>query len=571
MPNNEVGADTAQQQDALGQHDGLRLHHALRPEQIAIVVTIFVAWLFAGLLGHDPWKPDEAQTFGIVYEMVQTGGWVVPKLAGEPFLENPPLYYLVAASFAKFFAPLLPLHDGARLATGFFLLLTLTFTALTGRELYGRGYGVVSAVILIGCLGLLVHAHQIITDAALLAAVAIALYGLALASRGRLRGGFWLGTGIGIGFFAQGVFAPLVFALVAIALPICFRSWRARPYFLCLAVAAIAAAPWLALWPYALHRQAPMLFNVWLETNAINLFDLKPSALAYYLSILPWYAWPALPLALWSLWHGRAAGWGNAGVHLPVVSFIVMLLTLSVAATASEIYALPLLVPLALLASTSANSLRRGAANALDWFGIMTFGLAAALLWLGWFALLSGHPMRLAARLARYAPGFRGEFSLFPFAISIVFSVLWVALVARIGPSNRRAFINWAGGITLAWVMAMTLWLPFIDTVKSYRPTFWSLKQALPADWQCLASQGLGESQRALLHYFAGIVTRRAERAGDASGCELLLIQTTASDKNSPGEAWEKIWEGTRPGDRHERYRLYRLVEVRTAVNRPAR
>ncbi|MBC7944852.1 MAG: glycosyltransferase family 39 protein [Burkholderiales bacterium] len=548
--------------DALGsavQADDVRgFRQALRPDQIAIVVTIFLAWLFAGLLGHDPWKPDEAHTFGVVYEILQNGNWLVPRLAGEPFIQNPPLYYMVAAGFARLFEPLLPLHDGARLASGLFLVLTLTFTALAGRELYGRGYGIVAAVVLIGCLGLLVRAHQIIADVALLTAIAIGLYGLALTERRRVRAGLWLGAGVGIGFFSQGLFAPLVFALVAIVLPIFFAAWRTRDYLVCLAIAVLTAAPWLVFWPYALHLQAPVLFDAWLATNVLNLFDLNPSEPAYYLSILPWYAWPAWPLALWSLWYGRSSGWRSAGFQLPVVSFVVMLLALSLAAEASEVYALPLLLPLALLASSSATSLRRGAANALDWFGIMTFGLMAALLWLGWVASLTGEPVRLAARLARYLPDFRAEFGAFAFAVSLVFSALWIALVARTGRSNRRAFINWAGGITLVWLMAMTLWLPFIDTAKSYRSTFLSLKQSLPGGWQCVASQGLGESQRAMLHYFADVVTRRVERAGDTGGCELLLVQTTPGDSNPPDESWEKIWEGSRPNDRRERYRLYR-------------
>jgi hypothetical protein len=46
--------------------------------------------------------------------MLQSGDWLVPTLAGEPFMDKPPLFYWTAALFAKLFSPLLPLHDGAR-------------------------------------------------------------------------------------------------------------------------------------------------------------------------------------------------------------------------------------------------------------------------------------------------------------------------------------------------------------------------------------------------------------------------------------------------------------------------
>ena len=58
-------------------------------------------WLVPGLIGHDPWKPDEAYTFGIVYHIIQTWDWVVPMLVGEPSLEYPPLYYLTAAEIGR--------------------------------------------------------------------------------------------------------------------------------------------------------------------------------------------------------------------------------------------------------------------------------------------------------------------------------------------------------------------------------------------------------------------------------------------------------------------------------------
>src|ERR1700688_2852132 len=92
------------------------------PEQIALF-AFCLSWLVLGLIGHDPWKPDEAYTLGLVYHIVHSGDWVVPALAGEPFIEKPPLYFVTAALFAKAFSWLVPLHDGARLATAFYICL----------------------------------------------------------------------------------------------------------------------------------------------------------------------------------------------------------------------------------------------------------------------------------------------------------------------------------------------------------------------------------------------------------------------------------------------------------------
>ena len=101
--------------------------HPVTPLKALMLGTLCVVWLLTGLVGHDPWKPDEAYSFGLIFSMLQGEHWLVPTLAGDPFMENPPLFYWTAALSAQLFSPLLPLHDGARLASGFYTGLTLLF------------------------------------------------------------------------------------------------------------------------------------------------------------------------------------------------------------------------------------------------------------------------------------------------------------------------------------------------------------------------------------------------------------------------------------------------------------
>src|SRR5438309_5020008 len=56
------------------------------------LAALIVTYLLPGVVGHDPWKQDEAYTFGIVLHMLESGDWVVPTLAGQPFMEKPPLF-----------------------------------------------------------------------------------------------------------------------------------------------------------------------------------------------------------------------------------------------------------------------------------------------------------------------------------------------------------------------------------------------------------------------------------------------------------------------------------------------
>ena len=67
----------------------------------------------------------------------------------------------------------------------------------------------------------------------------------------------------------------------------------------------------------------------------------------------------------------------------------------------------------------------------------------------------------------------------------------------------------------------MTLWLPWLDTGKSYRHMVNDLKSNLPQKYNCIAGVRIGDSQRAMLQYFGDLNPKRnATRV-----CDLLLVQ----------------------------------------------
>ncbi len=535
--------------------------HPVAPSKAWLLGLLCVIWVGTGLIGHDPWKPDEAYSFGLIYHILKSGDWVVPTLVGEPYMDKPPLFYITAALFAKLFSPWLPLHDGARLASGFYTALTLLFAGLTGRDLFGRGLGWSTVIILIGCLGMLVRSHLLVTDLALLAGCAMMLYGYALALRFRRRAGVFIGTGLGIGFMAKGFIAPVLFLVISVAV-LLFRAWRHRPYYIALGIALLCALPWLTVWPLLLYLHSPALFTEWAWTLNIGRWlayaqhDFSRDAW-YYVQVLPWMAWPAWPLAVWVVWKERHNLRYEAGYQLLLVSFGAMLITLSFVPNIADVFALPMLLPLALLATAALPRLRRGAANALDWFGIMTFGLLAILMWWGWTGLLVDSPAKITYWLKEYQPGYEPTVSAPSFWIAVVATISWIVLVWRVGRSIRRSVINWAGGVTLVWILTMTLWVPWLESGKSYRGMVASLKQKLPARYTCVAGDHVGNNERAMLEYFGGIVTRQdGER-----GCDLLLAQSgRALDPHEDDRVWKKIWEGSRTGDKNERFRLYRRV-----------
>jgi hypothetical protein len=361
-------------------------------------------------------------------------------------------------------------------------------------------------------------------------------------------------------FMTQGVPEAAILAAIAIALPLA-RAWRCRDYALALATALAAAAPWLTLWPTLLYLQSPVLFNEWLwDGNMARFVGGHPES-AYYLRILPWYAWPVWPIALWTLWRARVSGFDKPAVALPIFGFIITLAMLSVVSDVRELYALPLLIPLTLLATPAADTLRRGAANAWYWFSVMGFGFFVIVAWFYWSGLELGVPARLHAHLHRMQPGYDPGFKTLPFVLGMGYTLAWLGVLIGFRRSAERPVFTWAAGIATVWALLAILFVGWIDTGKSYRSMVTSLQQALPRKHRCISSRDLGESQRAMLHYYAGIITQREEvKDRRRRSCDLLLVQGQPRIEAPPRGNWRKIWEGGRPGDKDERYRLYQRV-----------
>ena len=527
---------------------------------LLIMVSVFV-----GLFGHDPWKQDETYIFGIVQHILESGDWVVPTVAGEPFMEKPPLYYWVAAIMSKVFSPWLPLHDGARLASGFFMGITCVTSGLTARRIWGDGAAATCVLVLLGCLGTVMYSHFMVTDLAVMAGFSLSLAALSYTNSRPARAGWLLGCGVGIGFLGKGLLLPGVLGISCVLLPVLFPAWRRRGYFYTLCIAAVISLPAFFVWPSILYHRSPELFHEWFWMNNVGRFvgfsvDRlgAPHRPGYWLTVMPWFAFPALPLAALTLWKSRKALIDDQRIQYLVVCCVVYMFTLTFAASAREAYALPLLVALALLATPAARTLPRRIDLCWTVISLCSFGAIAVTVWGVWLLAAFGHApdwpwlnQKIQVDSARAVIG--GAFWLG--ATITLFAIL---IVGFFSSRTSIGITAWMTGLTLCWGLLATLWLPWIDAAKSYRQVFLELGEALPPERGCLASMGLGESERAMLHYVLGIDTQRTEIVGD-QGCTTILVEGLAQSppESPPSPGQQLLWQGARPRDERERFWLY--------------
>jgi 4-amino-4-deoxy-L-arabinose transferase-like glycosyltransferase len=530
---------------------------------LLILLLLFVLWITPGLFGRDPWKADEPYSFGVVSEMIRTGDLVMPSLTGELFLEKPPVFFITASLFGWLLSPPLELYDAARIATALFMFLAILFLALAARELYGKDRMALAVVLLLGCVHLQVTAHKLITDVALFAGLSAGLYGLALCVRSPRAGGFWLGTGVGLGFLSKGMLAPGMLGVTALLLPVLFEQWRKREYFLSLAVALAAALPWLVIWPALVYQRSPELFVQWFWHQNFGRFlggpyagtagfnPGAPDSHSYYIRNLIWLGWPVVLPALWSLWHFRRSWRHHSLFQVPLVAFVVLIGVLSVSSTNRTLYAVPMVLPLVLLAVPGIEFLPQRAKVIGNRAALFLFGVIALLLWIGWHSMMAGMPEAFALRLREFQPDYTPSVNAVLLAAALFYTAAWLFMVIRVTRAAEYVMINWTLGIVLVWALIMTLWLPALNTGSSYRAAFLSLKNTLPENYSCVASIGLGESERAMLDYYAGLRTRRIEIGGGFGDCDLLLEQRPGKSTFSLVSAeWRKTWEFRHPSVR---------------------
>jgi hypothetical protein len=122
-----------------------------------------------------------------------------------------------------------------------------------------------------------------------------------------------------------------------------------------------------------------------------------------------------------------------------------------------------------------------------------------------------------------------------------------------------RAVVLSSGGLILLWVLLMTLFLPDLNYSKSYASVAQQIAARLPAGANCIDTN-VGAPQRASFAYFGHLPFAGVE----GGKCDYLLLQDSVKLKDDKEISstyrmrdWTLLWEGRRPSDRNERFRLY--------------
>lgn len=550
------------------------------------ILALCLLYILPGLIGRDPWKGDDAASFGVMWTMAHgtLNDWLWPHIVGLPMPEEGPLAFWLGAICIKLFGWLVGDAMAARLATGMFFMLgsvSVWYTTyLLGRRTeaqplklafggqpdakdFGRTLADGALLIYLGCLGLLVRSHETSAEALQISLVAYALYGCArlLDSSSKISA-LKLGVTLGLLVLTRGWVLPATLSVCLIGL--CFYRQQTQ-YQLMLKLTIPAALIVAGSWLLAIAMVNPFdssPYPAWMLWNTRQIDLPSFASITYLLKYGIWFAWPAWPFAAWAIYAWRKQ---EKALHisLPVTFLACFILLALINPFSEEGILLPILPPLAILAAFGLPTMKRSAINAVDWFAVMVLTGVAALFWLYWIALQTGWPASAAKAVTRWAPGYEAHFNPFTFLIALIATIAWFALVywriSRQPSVLWRAVVLSSGGVILCWLLLLTLALPLINHRISYAGLTMELQTKMPQTYRCIDSN-IGPSQRASFAYFGHL-----HFAGfNERSCDVLLLQssqrlhqTSEVDANAYPGKWERVWDGHRTADNDELFSLY--------------
>ena len=332
-------------------------------------LCLCLAVCLAGIFDHDLWTPDEPRVAAIALEMSRTGNLVVPHLAGQPFIEKPPLYFAIAAGFIRIMGPLVGNTGAIRLTSALWGLGVLGMTFLLARRLTGHACAVLATAILATMWGFVENLHWIRVDAALVFFVVAAVWSF---SEVYFAGRRWFCVLSGLftagAFLSKGLVGPVLIgvAWIGMVIPWLIRQWRERrelELFIFLHIISLLAFVFLAgSWIILLRVVGGQeLWHEWFWENhvgrllgtATGLSHMRTGQPFYYVQALAMFGMPWVPVVL--VWAGKMVRhlWKRRTVSAVRVFLLVWglgsILLLSLSVTKRGIYLAPVLPGFAIM------------------------------------------------------------------------------------------------------------------------------------------------------------------------------------------------------------------------------
>ena len=555
-----------------------------------------LAYILPGFVGREPWKNADISAFGYMLEIFkEQSSWLAPQSLGQAAEGSALLPYWLGAWALQLMPSWLEPAFAVRLP--FILLLVITFLAMWhgvyylarspralpvvfafGGEAKPKDYARTIAdgglLALIACLGLAQFSHETTPALPQVCFTAVTFYAVSAMPYHRAAAAFAFLVGL-VGLTLSG--APSVAIALGVGSASIFATdaqfednkrdtieridrWRYGLWMVFCIVCAAVLATTLNLWRFT----ATLPNATWQEAQTAS-------------RLLLWFAWPAWPLAIWTLWRWRRQ-YSSLHVALPLLFAGVAVVSMLFTGTSDR--ALLLGLPaMATLAAFALPTLERRLSALIDWFTLFFFSVVGMLIWGIWISMQTGASSQSIMFVNKLVPGYVPGFSWIPFIVAIFGTLAWLYLVMwRVGRHRTamwKSMVLPAGGTALCWLLLMTLWLPILDFARSYAPLVLRVSETIGKQ-ACVQIYGLSPGQAAAFAYHGSMklellkpeiksetMSERPNSATADATCPWLIVDADAERSLSSVNmtSWRFVTKMRRPSDDNEDVLLYRRVK----------
>jgi 4-amino-4-deoxy-L-arabinose transferase-like glycosyltransferase len=481
---------------------------------------------FAGLC-HELWTPDEPRDAAIGRGMWTSGGWITPRLNGEPFLEKPPFYWWVQAAL---FAAV----DGAtpalaRLPSALFGFFTLFLTYALGRQFFSPAISLIGALVLLSTSLFTLTTHWVVVDNALVFAIAGAwlFFTCGENRNGWVRNGWFLGmyAFLGLAFLSKGVVGVAIPALgIAVYLAWSGRLGRFIGWHMLAGAGLVAGSA--GVWLYFVWREEGIAgLQTFLVYNQLGRFfpheEYKGGHVRpfwYYFAnapadFLPWTPFLALAaVTAWRHWY-RISEAQRDGLRFCVAGTLPVLLVLSLAGTKRSLYLLPIFPLLGLFVGWWAAF----EGERKKWELKLEYGWERILL-----AAVALSPAVIFLDRSRW-----------PYWLAAAVVLVFTGYLLK-APGRQRRQERILGTAILVSLAAAILWIttePYLDRHKSFLPFVADLEKYVPQHEPLYAFQP-DETMLGIIGFYSGrdvtvVDFEGLQRLAGQSGPSWLVVRDT--------------------------------------------
>lgn len=356
------------------------------PLSMWLLLIVFTLTLYSFHLGSErTFTGHECYVAEAAREMVVTGDWLVPRIAGEPWLEKPPLPHWIVAAVGYCAGRVDEFT--ARLPSALAALIGILLITKLAVQWFGATRGLLTGFIQATSVYTATYARLAESDIYLWVLVVGCLF---LFARGHVEPAApprWF-NGPAVFFVLLGLTQMVkgpMFGAVLVLVPCIgfvalhrrwsawrwFCSWRGLLLFVVISIA----------WPAAILLRYPEAWDLW-KLHTFGRFGeqcLNPEAWWYYGTTIPWQVLPwtlLVPIALPGSWR-RAWQGPTSPDRFLWLWFLLPLMVLSAAKAKHHHYLLYALPPCSFWAAGGLLQLRRLADRMADWKGRLWFGWGA--------------------------------------------------------------------------------------------------------------------------------------------------------------------------------------------------